>query len=370
MDTPPQPESRAAARHEWIAEPGRLAAFLGASGPVLSLDSEFMRVHTYWPELALVQICGTAGTALVDPLAFDAIAELAPALASDDTVKVMHSASEDIAVLAHSGARRLARLFDTQIAAAYAGLGHGLGYRALVEQQFGVVIEKDETRSDWRRRPLSEAQRAYAVVDVAHLPALHEILTRTLEQRGYLDWCREDCDRLAAGAESFGSIPRNPHWPLPAAARLPLARQALLVRLLDARERMARNYDRPLRWIFEDAVALQLVREPTPSVPEVLTLLAQQRSFPKAERHAFAASIAEPVTPEELEAVAPAPNQHDPDTRRRVDRLRDRVAARAQALDVPPSLLASRRVLEALVRDESIEELQGWRGTVLRELND
>src|SRR6187200_1172721 len=121
MDPAPQPESRAAAEHQWIAESGRLTPFLSASGPVLALDSEFMRVHTYWPELALVQICGAAGTALVDPLA-----ELAPMLASEHVVKVMHSASEDIAVLAHSGARRLARLFDTQIAAAYAGFGHGV----------------------------------------------------------------------------------------------------------------------------------------------------------------------------------------------------------------------------------------------------
>src|SRR5436190_8311577 len=359
MDQDPQ---LAPGAHEWIESREPLARFLAEGGPVLALDSEFMRVNTYWPVLALVQLQGAEKPALIDPLAFDAIAELGPMLASAQTVKVMHSASEDIAVLAHSGARRLAELFDTQIAAAYAGLGHGIGYRALVEREFGVTIPKDETRSDWRRRPLTAAQRAYAVADVAHLPALHGILSQRLATRGYLDWFREDCARLAAGAESYGALPRNPHWQLPAASRLAPARQAVLLRLLDERERLARQYDRPLRWIVDDAAALQLVRDPPPPRDEVLALLAQQRSFPKSERAAFADKVAEPAAAAEIEALEPAPLQADQPMRRRVDGLRDRAAIRAQELDLPPALLAPRRVLEALARDESSDELQGWRG--------
>jgi ribonuclease D len=352
----------------WISDRDALAEFLDSAGPVLAFDSEFMRVNTYWAELALAQVAGTGPVALVDPLGFDAAAALAPTLADPTKVKVMHSASEDISVLASSGARELAALFDTQIAAGFAGLGYGIGYRALVERLLGVVLPKDETRSDWRRRPLTTTQLAYAEADVAHLGEIYRQLGDLLAARGFAAWCAEDCARLAAGAVESGAVTVNPHWQILATARLPLPQQARLWRILLERERIARRINRPLRWILDDGAALQLVREPPPNDAEILALLAAQRSFPQRERAQFAAFVREPVPPEELAAFQAAPSQLESEQRRLGDRIRDRAAARAAELDLPPALVAPRRLIDALVRGEKPAEFSGWRGEVLRDL--
>jgi len=352
----------------WLPDPDAFAAYLAESGPVIGFDTEFHRVDSYWPELALTQFSGASGVALVDPQAWPLDAPLAALVEDPSRTKLMHSASEDLIVLGRIGARRVAGLFDTQIAAAYAGLGHGLGYRALVQALTGVVVPKDETRSDWRRRPLSASQVAYAEADVEHLLPIHAQLVDTLERRGMLDWCLEDCVRLAATVEATLTPDPEPHLAFNTAARLGHAAQRRLRRILLERERLAREHNRPLRWILDDATAFALAERPPPSTDAVLELCAKQRSFPKRERQAFAEWLLDEPAPDAGDGFRPAPQPLDNPQRNRVDRLRDRIQQRAESLDLPPPLLAPRRLLEGWVRGETVPELAGWRGPVLAEI--
>ena len=356
-------------RSLWIADRDALATRASAwrTANAVGLDTEFTRISTFWPELALLQISAHDEVEIVDPLAFDAAPVLGPLLADAVVVKIIHSASEDIVALAPLCGGAIAGLFDTQIAAAFAGLGAGLGYRKLVEVLVGVTLPKDETRSDWRRRPLSAQQLAYAEADVVHLPRIHAMLVERLRARGTLDWCLEDCARLASGAASLDALPRNAHWEIKSAARWPAERQARLKRLLDWRERLARRIDKPRQWIFDNEAAVSLSALPPPDPDAVTKLIASQKSFPKSERAAFAQWVGDPLTAEEL-AIEPIPPAFEGELKRRAEALRLAVEQRAAALDVPASVLAPRRIIEALVRGEEPAELGGWRGAELRAL--
>ena len=174
----------------WIDTPEHLAAHLAgwAGQPLVALDTEFIRERTFYPQLALVQLAVPGDVLLVDPLAPGIAAALRPLLVDPAVTKLMHSASEDLQALLRGCDALPAPLFDTQVAAALCGLGAGLGYQKLVEMITGVALAKGETRSDWLRRPLSDAQREYAADDVRYLHAVHAHLAPMLQALGRDDW--------------------------------------------------------------------------------------------------------------------------------------------------------------------------------------
>ena len=156
------------AAHLWIDSPQRLAEFLkhGPQPAVIGVDTEFMRRNTYYPKLALLQIRLGETNGLIDPLAFTPGEELAAVLGKPSNTCVMHSAGEDMEAMAELLPHGPWQLFDTQIAASFAGLGAGLGYQKLVATLLDIDLPKGETRSDWLRRPLSPQQLEYAAQDV------------------------------------------------------------------------------------------------------------------------------------------------------------------------------------------------------------
>ena len=156
----------------WISDPAVLAAHLDHPPARVGLDTEFIRERTYWPQLALVQIAIRDEILLVDPLVPGMAAALAPLLSDRNVLKVMHSASEDLVALQRGCGVVPTPLFDTQIAAALANIGSGMGYQRLVQERLGIALSKGETRSDWLKRPLTEAQLEYAADDVLHLETI------------------------------------------------------------------------------------------------------------------------------------------------------------------------------------------------------
>ena len=348
-----------------IDSPSGLAARIPAQPAVIGLDTEFVRERTYWPHLALVQVAlRGAGDAvevlLVDPLAPGMADALRPLLLDPGVLKVMHSASEDLIALRHACGAVPQPLFDTQAAAALAGVGAGLGYQKLVELIEDVRLDKGETRSDWMRRPLSPAQLQYAADDVRHLHALHDALDARLEVLGRRDWLAQDCARMVANA--LDDVPeRWPHLPLRAAQFLDSAAQQRLLRLLRWRDLHARSSDRPRNWILDNELAVALARTP-PTDPAALR--ARLDASPKAPR-----KLAGPLW-EALDTALPDETQAPPVRTGEVDRqalrrLQDAVAEVSAELGLPDGVLASRRWLEHLVDGRWPDALQGWRRDLL-----
>ena len=182
-----------------VDNPAALQAALPAlSSPgAWALDTEFMRVDTYYPRLCLVQIATADQVICIDPLAVPDLSPLAPALADPGRPKLMHAARQDLEALEAHGGLRLEGIIDTQIAAALLGLPEQVGYAWLVEHYEGVVLDKSQTRTDWSVRPLSPAQWHYAAQDVVHLPRLWRQMSAALEAAGKRQWLDEECARLA-----------------------------------------------------------------------------------------------------------------------------------------------------------------------------
>ncbi len=350
---------------DWIERSDALCNLLENAPATIGLDTEFMRIDTFLPRLALVQAEVDGRIALIDPTADIDPAPFAAVLADPARICVMHSASEDLEAFA-TWSCSIAQLFDTQIAASFAGLGAGLGYQKLVRELTGVELPKGETRSDWLRRPLSERQLEYAAQDVVHLPVLHEELANRVEQRGFSAWLAEDCARMLERARQR-EPDAQPQIGLRSAADWPIERQALLRRVLRWRDATARTINRPRPWLLDDAHALDLSARPPATADELAERSKGQRALRSAQRAELLDVLNAPLGADELEFT---PIPHAPSAREKtvIAAMKDVVAARAAELDLPEGLLCSRRHLETLLATSQWPAaIEGWRRGVLHD---
>jgi len=346
-----------------VDRPDAAAAALAplSTGAPVALDTEFMRERTYFPQLALVQVADAGGRiALVDPLDPGMRAPLAAFVEAANAL--MHSASEDLVAFRHALGVLPKTLYDTQIAAAFAGLGPGVGYQSLVKTLLGVELPKAETRSDWLRRPLSAQQLEYAADDVRHLHAAVAELDEKLEVRGHRERALADMARMLANAREDRDDPQ-PHLGMRPAAQFDRLSQARLRRLLRWRDRVAREKDLPKRWLLDNEVALTLARRP-PSTPQALAAVLESARSAKRLQEQIAELLAAPM--DEDEAGMPLATDNERADRARLKALQAVVAEQAAALDFPDGLLCARKHLEAFLGDGRWPvALEGWRREVL-----
>jgi ribonuclease D len=287
---------------------------------------------------------------------------LRPLLADRAVVKLMHSASEDLQALLRGCDTLPSPMFDTQVAAALAGFGAGLGYQKLVEQITGVALDKGQTRSDWLRRPLSDEQLHYAAEDVVHLHAVHDELQGRLQALDRLDWLQADCERALrlAGADTEDPYP---HMALRSAQSLDEESQARLCRLLRWRDSEARRTDRPKGWILDNELAVALSRRPPAEYHRFQQLLDSSPKSPRKSRAELWALLEAPLTDAERDIPIVRGEQLD---KQRLKGLQEAVATLAQSLELPEGLLCARKHLESLLEGRGWPDaLQGWRRTLL-----
>jgi ribonuclease D len=351
----------------WIERREALDAWLApvAPGAVVGLDTEFMRRNTFYPQLALLQLAHDGRYALIDPLALPLREALEPVFAAQPVVTVMHSAGEDLEALAPFLPDGPHTLFDTQIAAAFAGMGLGISYRALVAELVGAELDKGETRSDWLQRPLTESQKLYATLDVVHLHPVHAILSERLAERGRTAWHAEDCARMKRRA-SHREGDAQPQRAFKAASEWPREKQALLRRVLRWRETTARELDKPRSWLLEDLQAMDLVG----NVPETAAQLDDRtrgtRALRSPQRQELFELLRRPLEAGEVENTAPIVGHPAGEAKRAINEMRSAVDTLAAQLDIPPGLLCARRSMEEYVMSRTWPEaLEGWRRGVL-----
>jgi len=351
-------------RH-WIDDPAALGSTLAqwADQPVVGVDTEFVRERTFWPQIALVQLSVPDQILLLDPLAPGMSEALVPLLRDPGKLKVMHSASEDLQVFKTACDAVPSPLFDTQVAAALAGLGTGIGYQKLVASLTGTELEKGETRSNWLARPLSERQLEYAADDVAHLHDLHAQLSRRLAELGREGWLAEDCARAVAAADADARDPW-PHLSMRSAQTLDAEGQARLRRLLVWRDEQARRADRPRSWIIDNELVVTLARRVPVDQMAFARLLDSQARSPRQLRGPLWDVANAPL--EGIDRDIPLAAAQDATQRALIKRLQERVAGVAEAAGIPDGILASRRQIELLLATGDWDAaLGGWRRGLL-----
>lgn len=355
MSTPSEPEFIVSAEQlEPVLARWQQAEFL-------ALDTEFVREQTYYPQACLVQVSDSQTCSCVDLLSLEASDRLFSVLLEAGRVRVLHAASQDLGIFYQLHQALPSPLFDTQVAAAMLGLGDQIGYAGLVKSLRGIELDKSLSRTNWARRPLKAKEIAYATDDVRHLADLYPEIVDKLQQRGRLAWLEQDCASLADPARYQPQAELA--WKrLKGLARLARADQQVAAKLTYWREHEAMRRDRPRKWILPDDAVYAVAERHPRSLDELARL---DVIAPKTiERHADA--ILQCVA-EGLDDPAPAlasDDRADETRKRQLKWLGDRLKQLAQALELPPSLLATRADLDTLLRDRDAADialLRGWR---------
>ncbi len=334
----------------------------------VTVDTEFMRERTYWPELCVVQLGGAAEVAVVDALAAGGI-DLAPlgALLADPAVtKVFHAARQDIETFLLRFGDVPRPVFDTQVAAMVAGFGDQVGYDALVAGLTGGMIDKAHRFSDWAARPLSPAQIAYAAADVTHLRGVYGRLRERLARDGRLDWVAEEMAELSDPA-TYRADPATMWERL--RPRTANRRQLGLLRAVAAwREREAQRANIPRQRILKDETLLEIAAT-APETPEALARArGVSEGFARGRMGAAPlAAIAEArALPEAALPLAQVGRDGPRPSPALVALLKVLLAAKCEAHHVAPKLVASSEDIDRLATEDTpaVRALHGWRREV------
>ncbi len=338
----------------------------------ITVDTEFMRETTYWPDLCLIQIAGETHNGLIDPLAEGL--DLAPffALMNNTAIlKVFHAARQDIEIMVHRSGVVPHPVFDTQIAAMVCGFGDQVGYEAIVRKLVKVQIDKSSRFTDWSRRPLTEKQLAYALSDVTHLRVVYEKLKIELEKTGREVWLREEMEILTNPA-TYRTEPEDAWKRIK--LRLKSKKQlGVLVAVADWREREAQIKNVPRGRVIKDDAVAELATQ----MPQTKEALGQLRALPRG----FSTSRTGDAI---LKAVA-AGLATDPKTLPHIEKDRDEISDQTQAATevlklalkvvceqegLAPKLVANTSDIEAVAEDDGADVplMHGWRREVFGNL--
>lgn len=343
-----------------------LEAVAGASA--IAVDTEFMRRNTFYPQIALLQLCADDHAWLIDPLNLKSLDSLRELMVAPDVLKVLHSCSEDLEVFNHWLGVVPAPLVDTQRAAGLLGETAGIGYRALVELVSGVLLDKGETRSNWLQRPLTESQCHYAALDVLELVPVWRELASRAHQQHRMEWVMQEGELALS---QFAERDRDLSKRIKGASRLSRRELATLHLLARWREDRAIAVDKPRGWVLEDKACLALAKAMPGSIEDMTALEALPPSVLRKQGDALVGLInqSRQLADENLPSLRPAPLSSS--QRALLKDLRERLKSIADSLKVAPEALLAGADLELLVRRSNGEDIveptrwSGWRAELV-----
>jgi ribonuclease D len=342
-----------------VAESARAAGRFG-------IDTEFMSEGRYRPLLCLAQVAVDSRIVLIDTLSgrID-VGPLAELLADPAIEVVLHSGRQDVAILRRVWATEVRNVFDTQIAAGFAGASAQAGYANLLGQLLGRRVGKSASYTRWDARPLTAEQLSYAAEDVAHLLELADELHRRLAETGRLDWALEECRRLERATDE-----RDPEtvWErLPRVGQLDPRSRAVARRLAAWRERTAASEDRPVGSVLSDATLVEFAKRHPSSAEGLSHIRGMQRSMIRRRGPAILAAIEQGLNDRPIPREPGGPRSESSDAPL-IALAEALLRARALEAGLAYELIASRAELEAIIGaarrgepEPAVRTLTGWR---------
>ncbi|MBK5932959.1 ribonuclease D [Rhodovulum imhoffii] len=346
-----------------------LAAFCEEAkhGPYVTVDTEFLRERTYYARLCLVQLALPEGgeAVLVDPLSGLSLEPLYDLFVNPKVVKVFHAARQDLEIFFVEGNVFPEPLFDTQVAAMVCGFGEQVGYETLVRKIAKASLDKTSRFTDWSRRPLSEAQKKYALADVTHLRVIYEYLAAELEKTNREKWVREELQVLTDPATYV--VNPSEAWKRVKTRTHSGKFLALVQELARFRESYAQARNIPRNRVFKDEALLELAST-RPGTEEDLS--RARLLLREARRGEIAAGILTAV-----KAAQEMPAEHYPKIEKGNDKLQVNPAladllrvllkAKSENAAVAQKLIATASDLDAIAAGKrDIMALKGWRHEV------
>lgn len=335
-----------------------------ARHPFVTVDTEFLRETTFWPKVCVIQIASDDEAIAVDTLAegidLDPFFDL---MRNEAVVKVFHAARQDIEIVWNLAKTIPTPLFDTQVAAMVCGFGDQVSYGELVQSVCRIPVDKSSRFTDWSRRPLSEAQIAYALADVTHLRDVYRALLAKLEKTGRIDWLADEMVGLTSPA-TYEQHPDNAWERFRHRARKPRD-LAVLMEVAAWREREAQSKDVPRSRILKDDVMIEVAL----AAPRAADTLGNLRAFPRGMERSRAGA--------EILAAIERGLARDPATLPKIDRDRRPGASTGATVEllkvllrqvsekhgVAAKMIATVDDLEAIAGDDraDVAALRGWR---------
>ncbi len=355
-----------------IADSAALAGFcqrVGASS-YITVDTEFMRDKTYYPQLCLVQVAGADEAAAIDGLAPGL--DLGPLLAlfaRADLLKVFHAGRQDLEIFCIMTGRVPAPMFDTQVAAMVCGFGDSVGYDTLVQKLTGAQIDKSSRFTDWAVRPLTERQLKYSISDVTHLRKVYEKLAHSLTRSGRAGWLEEEMAVLAN--PSTYRVEPDEAWQR-LKVRSPSPRfLAVLKELAAWREREAQKRDIPRNRMLRDEALLEIAAHHPTNVDELARTRGLSRGMAEGRMgEAILLAVKRGLEIPDDQCPRPEPRVELPrDIGPVVELLKVVLKLQCDAHNVASKLVATSADLELIAADDNaaVPALKGWRREVFGE---
>ena len=348
------------------------ACRLLAQSDFITIDTEFLRETTFWPELCLIQMASPEHEYIVDPMAKGL--DLKPffeLMANPAVTKVFHAARQDIEIIFHLGDLIPHPIFDTQVAAMVCGFGDSVSYDQLVQKVKNVHIDKTSRFTDWSRRPLSEKQLDYALADVTHLRDVYLKLKNQLEAEGRAEWLTEEMAILES-RETYDLPPEQAWQRLKMRLRKP-TELAVMQYVAAWREREARSRNVPRSRVLKDDAIYEIAQQQ----PKDTEALGRLRTIPKGwERSSSGAAILEQVNTALALPKSEMPHlqrhTHAPEgTQSAVELLKVLLRLTSEKHGVASKVIANSDDLEKIAAEgekAEVAALQGWRKELFGDL--
>jgi ribonuclease D len=350
---------------QYINTADQLAKFCGQikQASWLALDTEFLREKTYYPKFCLLQIATPDWVVCVDPLVLPNLDDLFAAIYNPAIVKVFHSCHQDIEIFYLMTGKVPGPIFDTQVAAPLLGYQDNPGYAMLVSSLLNINLNKAHTRADWSKRPLTEAEIQYAADDVIYLCQIYQIMLKKLSALGRVDWLTHDFKALE-NPSNYQLEPQLAWLKIRGKNKLTAKQLSIVQTLAEWREASAQAENRPKSWLLRDELIFDMAK----LQPETATELANIRGISERTVQRYGRKLCEliataknndPIPLKEKDRTNKKSQQHEAI----LDILTALVRIRAEENSLNPTILATRKDLEALLfnEEEDCPLLHGWR---------
>jgi ribonuclease D len=345
----------------------------------VALDTEFMRVSTYFPKLGLIQLYDGERVSLIDPLAITDFSPFVELLANPKVLKILHSCSEDLLVFLQEFDQLPRPMIDTQIMARFLGLGTSAGLAKLAQQYLNIEIDKGATRTNWIKRPLSDIQLQYAAGDVWYLLPLYHILKKELAKTPWKQAVIDDCELALAKTHKLQERDsEKAYLDIPNAWKLnPLELSRLRI-LAQWRQNVAIERDLALSYIVKSDNLWKVAKNNPRNTSEMLEMgLTENEVRVRGKKIlqllAQARRISSNDYPKPIERIS-----EDPRYKKTIRLLQEKVNSLTPE-GLTPEIVASKRTLEELIKwvwkyncsqDKRPELLIGWRKPIGEKLVD
>ncbi|MFV2002948.1 MAG: ribonuclease D [Paracoccaceae bacterium] len=349
-----------------------LAAFckMATAHPYVTVDTEFLRERTYYSKLCLVQLAvpgkDEADAVLLDPLANGiSLAPLYELFCDTSVVKVFHAARQDLEIFFIEGGVIPAPLFDTQVAAMVCGFGEQVGYETLVRKIAGASLDKSSRFTDWSRRPLSDAQKSYALGDVTHLRLIYEALAKQIKKSGRQSWVDEEMQVLTS-PETYVIQPHEA-WHRVKTRTNSGKFLAVVRELAQFRENHAQTRNVPRSRVYKDEALLELASTKPRDMQDLSRSRLLQREARKGDiAQGILAAVAAGIDCDPADYPSPRNGRDTLQVNPALaDLLRVLLKAKTETAGVAPKLIASSAELDQIAAGQrEVRALSGWRAEV------